>query len=74
MASNYQITGKRKVPNVISGRGIISGRQFTETPIHAGEWAICVKLESGYMAWGFANNIEDAENNAVEKASKLELA
>ena len=70
----YTVTATRKVPAIISGRGMVSGKLFVEVPHHAGEWAICVKLSSGFMAWGYAYEQEVAENRAVAAARELEAA
>lgn len=70
----YTVTGKRKVPAVIAGRGMVTKKLFVEVPHHAGEIAVCVKLDSGFTAWGFAYEGEVAEVRAVAAARELEAA
>lgn len=41
---------------------------------YAGQRAICVKLSSGFMAWGYADDFPAAERNAITAARTLELA
>lgn len=67
----YTVESVRKVPAIISGRGMVSKKLFVEVPHHAGEIAVCVKLDSGFMAWGFAYEREVAEANAVAAAMAL---
>ena len=40
--------------------------------VHAGKKATYVKLASGYAAWGFASDWDDAERQAVAAAKCLE--
>lgn len=70
----YTVTSTRKVPAVTGGRGLASGKLFVEVPVHAGEIGVCVKLESGFRAWGFAFEREVAEARAVAAAKNLEGA
>lgn len=39
---------------------------------HAGAKAVYVKLTSGYVAWGFASDWDEAERRAVAEAKCLE--
>jgi hypothetical protein len=50
----------------------MSGKVYTEQNIHGGEKAVCVKLETGYMAWGFASTWDAAEASAVNAATALQ--
>lgn len=38
---------------------------------HAGKKAVCVRLEDGFIAWGFCDTFESAEQAALSKAKKL---
>ncbi|NWD57444.1 hypothetical protein HX878_22225 [Pseudomonas veronii] len=55
---------------------IYTVEQRREVPLnvaaHAGEKAVYVKLASGYVAWGFASDWEEAERRAVAEAKCLE--
>ncbi|OHD05716.1 MAG: hypothetical protein A2095_04120 [Sphingomonadales bacterium GWF1_63_6] len=70
----YEVRSRRQVPLFTTSRGLVSKKLFCEVPAHAGEHAVCVKLPSGFMAWGFDSNPELAEAKAVIAASALELA
>lgn len=52
---------------------IISRRTVPMTAArHAGEKAVCVKLDGvGFMAWGFSQSERLAETQAVERAEAL---
>jgi hypothetical protein len=68
----YEVLSRRTVPLFTAGRGLVSKRLFCEVPNHAGEHAVCVRIPSGKMAWGFHNEPEVAEARAVSAARNLE--
>lgn len=71
---SYTVTSRRVVPMVSVGRSIATGR-IVETPnAHAGEHAVCVKLQSEFFAWGFATDAASAEAAALDAAIQLECA
>lgn len=71
---DYEVRSRRRVPMFTTGRGLVSKKMFCEVPAHAGEHAVCVKLDSGFTAWGFDSNLELAELKAVMAARTLEAA
>lgn len=55
----FEIVGRRLVPDA-------PGWNFR------GQFAVCVKLQSGFMAWGFSPaSYKFAEKNAVKAALKV---
>lgn len=74
ITTEYEVRSRRQVPLFTTGRGLVSKKLFCEVPAHAGEHAVCVKLASGFMAWGFDANPDVAEAKAVIAASALEVA
>jgi len=67
----HTIISRREVP-VSNTFSTLSGKVHTEQNIHGGEKAVFVKLETGYMAWGFASTWESAEMNAISEATALQ--
>lgn len=53
---SYSITSKRIVPYELK---------------HGGQKAVCIKLPSGFTAWGFADSYEDAEQVAAANATRI---
>lgn len=70
----YQVTSKREVPMTETSVGIFSRKSVTTNLVHGGEKAVIVKLESGYMACGFGDSFEAAEQDAVKNAMAIEAA
>ena len=65
---NYTVTASRIVPMTETVTSMIFRKTITNTLANAGHTAVCVKLEDGRTAWGFAPSATAAEFAAVTTA------
>lgn len=65
---NYTVTASRTVPMTETVTSMILRKTITNTMANAGQAAVCVKLEDGRTAWGFAPSAPAAESAAVTAA------
>lgn len=65
---NYTVTAIRIVPMTETVTSMILRKTITNTMANAGQAAVCVKLEDGRTAWGFAPSATAAESAAVTAA------
>ena len=71
----YKVTDRREVPTHSTSVGSITKKVVVTPNTHGGQKAVYIKLsESGYSAWGYGDNWELAEQNAVNSAMELEAA
>jgi hypothetical protein len=62
---NYTVTASRIVPMTETVTSMILRKTITNTLANAGHTAVCVRLEDGRTAWGFAPSATAAESAAV---------
>ncbi len=72
--NKHTVISRREVPRTQTSVGIYTGKVVTENLTHGGEKGVCVRLASGFSAWGFGPNWEAAETKAVSFASALQAA
>lgn len=68
--TNYTVMSRRIVPESVTHTGLVLGAKKTVNLNHGGQHAVCVKMDTGAIAWGYAADEATAEANAVREASQ----